>query len=252
MNQIIALVIIGALLIIIIAAFVFSSSFRKDVIASEGEASILGLFNVKGVLIILLAAIFCGALIYVFEKGSDKEKALQENMANKTEPNVTHYGSLTKKILVDDNVKWEIKPIVSAVEYKMGTKFNVAKKVSGVEDFYFCVESAEFIGGDSLYLYQVRFGEKPQDGNMDDIIWEEVAQEYPKTPSARFTDIVIINDVRHKDWRRQYKVMMALGQPLMEKKEVQMLRLVVFSGEVTISEPQRTIPAATASASGVQ
>ncbi|MEL6866660.1 MAG: hypothetical protein AAFP19_19700 [Bacteroidota bacterium] len=66
-NKTIGLFVIGSILLIIVLAFAFSPKFRKDVIASEGEAAVLGLINVKGVLIVLLTAIFGGIFAYIIQ-----------------------------------------------------------------------------------------------------------------------------------------------------------------------------------------
>ncbi|MFT5823932.1 MAG: hypothetical protein ACI8ZM_005198 [Crocinitomix sp.] len=56
---------IGIILLAIVIAFIFSAKFRKDVIAGEGEAAVLGLINVKGVIIVLLTGIFGGIFVYL-------------------------------------------------------------------------------------------------------------------------------------------------------------------------------------------
>lgn len=64
------IIIIGVVLLAIVLAFVFNSKFRKDVIAAEGEAAVLGLINVKGVVIVLLTAIFGGIFAYIIQLDS--------------------------------------------------------------------------------------------------------------------------------------------------------------------------------------
>ena len=66
-HKTLGLYVIGAILLAIVAAFIFSSKFRKDVIASEGEAAVLGIINVKGVIIVLLTAIFGGLFAYIIQ-----------------------------------------------------------------------------------------------------------------------------------------------------------------------------------------
>lgn len=66
-NRTIGLIFCGLILTAIITALIFSSKFRKDVIASEGEASVLGLISVKGVVIVLLTAIFGGIFAYILQ-----------------------------------------------------------------------------------------------------------------------------------------------------------------------------------------
>lgn len=78
----IGVILIGVVLLVIVLAFVFSSKFRKDVIASEGEAAILGLINVKGVIIVLLTAIFGGILVYLIQLETDVQINGQEPERN--------------------------------------------------------------------------------------------------------------------------------------------------------------------------
>ena len=54
------------LLILIMVGFVFSPSLRKDLVMSEGEASLFGGISVKGVLIVLLVALLLGGMIYAY------------------------------------------------------------------------------------------------------------------------------------------------------------------------------------------
>ena len=54
----------GLLLLALIGALIFSQTFRNDVLAGEGEASVLGVLSVKGVAIVLLCGLFLGGLLY--------------------------------------------------------------------------------------------------------------------------------------------------------------------------------------------
>ena len=70
------------LLILLLGGFVFSPSLRKDLVASEGEASVLGWISVKGVLIVLLAALFLGGMIYAFPSvDTSTIEALRKDLA---------------------------------------------------------------------------------------------------------------------------------------------------------------------------
>ncbi|MFK8104114.1 MAG: hypothetical protein AB8G15_16395 [Saprospiraceae bacterium] len=73
MNNTIGLVVIGTILVAIISAFILSPQFRKDVIASEGEAALFGMINVKGVMIVLLTAIFGGIFAYIIKLDSEAQ-----------------------------------------------------------------------------------------------------------------------------------------------------------------------------------
>lgn len=83
MSRTIGLIVIGLILLAIITAFIFSSKFRKDVIASEGEAAVLGLINVKGVIIVLLTGIFGGIFTYIIQldSGVIETKEINANSA---------------------------------------------------------------------------------------------------------------------------------------------------------------------------
>lgn len=61
------IIITGVVLFAIVMAFIFNGKFRKDVIASEGEAAVFGLINVKGVIIVLIIAIFGGLLGFLVQ-----------------------------------------------------------------------------------------------------------------------------------------------------------------------------------------
>ena len=54
------------MLVFILGAFVFYKNLRKDLVASEGEANLFGLVSVKGVAILLLAALLVTGMIYAF------------------------------------------------------------------------------------------------------------------------------------------------------------------------------------------
>lgn len=53
------------LLVAVVLALIFSKSFRQDVIGGQGKANILGILTVEGVIVVILCAIFVGALIYM-------------------------------------------------------------------------------------------------------------------------------------------------------------------------------------------
>lgn len=74
MENILAIV-SSILLISIIVALIFKKDFRKDILVAEGEASIFGILNVKGVAIIVLAGLFLGTLIWSTSKDFPKDLA---------------------------------------------------------------------------------------------------------------------------------------------------------------------------------
>lgn len=57
-------IISSIILISLIGALIFKDSFRKDILISEGEATIFGILNVKGVAIVVLTGLFLGAIIW--------------------------------------------------------------------------------------------------------------------------------------------------------------------------------------------
>lgn len=65
-------IISSIILISLIGALIFKESFRKDILVSEGEATIFGILNVKGVAIIVLSGLFLGALIWSTNSNSKK------------------------------------------------------------------------------------------------------------------------------------------------------------------------------------
>ena len=74
-SKTIGIIVTGIVLLAIILAFIFNGRFRKDVIASEGEAAVLGMINVKGVIIVLLTAIFGGLLAFMVQLDTQVDTA---------------------------------------------------------------------------------------------------------------------------------------------------------------------------------
>ena len=62
-------IVCSVLLTALVAALIFNSKFRQDIMAGEGEASVLGILSVKGVVIVLLSGLFLGALILTAKSG---------------------------------------------------------------------------------------------------------------------------------------------------------------------------------------
>jgi len=232
--QLIALIVIGVILLIIIGAFVFSSSFRKDVIASEGEASILGMFNVKGVLIILLMAIFCGTFIYVLQ---------YENNGNKTDSktedkdiNIEWVGleNVRKQILLDSVLLCEMTPLLGTSYIKNFTKLGEVNEINGINNFYYRLDSINYVNiANSRYRFMVSFGEGNRDGK---IVWQETPKTIYKTNDAQITDQTQFFDISNPLWKKHYKVMMTLGQPDESLNYVEKAHLIVVSAEVDIQK----------------
>ena len=233
--QLIAVLIIGAILLIIIGAFVFSSSFRKDVIASEGEASILGLFNVKGVLIILLTAIFCGTFIYILRE--DMPEILAQNKLNsqpKQHSSIqwTDLENGGKKIIQDSVAVCEVNPLIGATCLKRRTDIGKIFEVDGISNFYFRIDSAQYVyKNKSSYRFDVVFGEKNKSG---EILWLDMPKTLYKTLNGNLDEHSQFTDVSDSRWKRQYKVIMTIGQPNPEFEFVDLVYLIVASWEVDV------------------
>jgi len=60
----------GILLLVVTIAFVFSKTFRNDVVVGEGETKFFGILNAKGAIIIVVLAMFLGATLYASGKSS--------------------------------------------------------------------------------------------------------------------------------------------------------------------------------------
>lgn len=64
----------SGLLIAITLAFIFSPSFRVDCFKGKGSAKVLGLLSVEGATVVLLCALFLGALLFSISKTSLSKK----------------------------------------------------------------------------------------------------------------------------------------------------------------------------------
>jgi uncharacterized protein YneR len=71
-------IISSIILISLIGALIFKDSFRKDILISEGEATIFGILNVKGVAIVVLTGLFLGAIIW---STNNTSKKLPDNLS---------------------------------------------------------------------------------------------------------------------------------------------------------------------------
>jgi hypothetical protein len=96
------LIVFGIILLAIISAFIFSPSFRKDVIASEGEAAVLGVINVKGVIIVLLMGIF-GAFFFAIIRNDAGSGQTGQDMT--TADALKHLQSNTKAFEIKEKRK---------------------------------------------------------------------------------------------------------------------------------------------------
>lgn len=242
--QTLALVIIGIILLFIIGAFVFSSSFRKDVTAAEGEASVLGMFSVKGVLIILLCAIFCGTFIVIFQ--SDKKNSSTRvdvsqtsNNLDKTRPSVDlkKPSGHIYNVLVDSFVSHEITPVITSIITKDIINFGTKTVVDGMPNFYFRIDSVEYDNNiKSRYNYFVNFAE----ANESDTIWLNTPRLVEKSANGEFDTNSKIMDINNEAWSSRYKVLMLLGHPsgydIKEKayKRIEMATLIFVSARVDV------------------
>tara|TARA_R110002072_G_scaffold74671_14_gene176691 strand:- start:730 stop:1584 length:855 start_codon:yes stop_codon:yes gene_type:complete len=108
MSRTIGLIVIGAILLAIVSAFIVSSKFRKDVIASEGEAAVLGLINVKGVIIVLLTGIFGGIFTYIIQLDSENDNNKRQEINQSSAIAFLHQLEGETYTLTDNNGEMNI------------------------------------------------------------------------------------------------------------------------------------------------
>jgi len=85
-------IISSIILISLIGALIFKEKFRKDILVSEGEATIFGILNVKGVAIIVLTGLFLGSLIW---STSNNSKKLPDNLSKTVYQNqLSHFNQI--------------------------------------------------------------------------------------------------------------------------------------------------------------
>jgi len=75
-------IIIGIVLLAIVSAFIFSKSFRQDVIHGQGKAKIGDVVTVEGVIIVVIIVVMVGALIYLVNNGSASQSSHQITLAS--------------------------------------------------------------------------------------------------------------------------------------------------------------------------
>lgn len=225
--EIVGLVIIGGILIAIISAFIFSEKFRKDVIASEGEASVFGMINVKGVIIVLLTAIFCGAFIWIMDNKtteipdclSEKKLIELENRLRNPSREKDGYGILLSdsSTVVSFTPKTQIAYKRNAQQFRVGQRYTLFKTIAGKEvfaDFWFKIDTIKIIGPE-MYSHEVIFGE-------GEISYPDTV-EIIKTAAGVITDKTEVLSLNHKEWKHSYTVMMALGYPWKKDKKIEYL-----------------------------
>lgn len=133
----IGLIVIGIILIGIIGAFIISANFRKDVIASEGEAAVFGLINVKGVIIVLLTAIFVGAFVYIIKLNYEPQtKVMQSTVIDYLKNN----NSISYSIKSNANNKgfnlWANTTKIGQVELDLNDDFALIKNPNSVDEWF--------------------------------------------------------------------------------------------------------------------
>lgn len=63
-NTTIVIIVLLIFLAALISALIVSEKFRKDVIGGPGQAKVLGVLSVEGVVVVLLCGILCGSILY--------------------------------------------------------------------------------------------------------------------------------------------------------------------------------------------
>lgn len=231
-EYIIGLIVIGIILLAVMGAFIFSDKFRKDVIASEGEASVFGLLNVKGVIIVLLTAVFCGAFIYIISLTKTPE--LPEIKVPKL--NITEEGA--KKIVVPDSVgvdKYVFRPDITT-HMKVSTVGNISEHMKDREysigRLHYIIKDIDrhISGSKTLYFYTVLFGEADKNNNKK-VIWNESPDDIEKTENGRIDPHCYLT-LKNDKWENSYSVVMAFGQPDESLSMVDLCTIIVNSSSV--------------------
>ncbi len=225
----IGLVIIGAVLLLTMGGFVFSEKFRKDVTASEGEASFFGMLSVKGVIIVLLIGIFVAAMVLIIKYGTPSETGLQ-NCENCTP--AIEINDLNAKVCFNNKICIEAKPLLRV--FHTGNITWVKRKYE-IENskLYYQIDTVRFIQleqGNS-YEFSVRFGEENENG---DVLWQKEPKLFYKTPNAEITDVARFMDIGDLSWKRKYKVLMTLGQPDMNLEKVEKMHIILSVADVKL------------------
>ncbi len=223
--QTIGLIIIGTILLGITGAFILSPAFRRDVIASEGEASILGLFNVKGVVIILLIAIFAGSFIYII-RGERSELAVPVNPVDSTHKvsYLITLGNHKKKIEPRMAHVCEVNAFSEACRQEIPVRIGRMNEVNEIPDFYYRIDSVVYTGAKNhKYEYYVSFAERVG----GDTVWRQLPSVINKTRNGEADNNSRFLVVTHNRWARQYKVLITLGQPDSLMRNVERASLTV-------------------------
>ena len=99
----------GFLLILVVSGLIFNRGFRKDLTASEGEASFLNIISIKGVLVLILCGLFVFGMIYPITKdapsGIDPSKLEDAKQQIKTLKLSTEKLTAETSTLASNNTK---------------------------------------------------------------------------------------------------------------------------------------------------
>lgn len=244
----VALAIIGIILLAIVGAFIFSENFRKDVIASEGEASVFGMINVKGVIIILLAGIFCGAFVWILSENSkttpstkdnrefiSKLRELNNRMANPVKDRFGYHTVLLNNDTIRFTPQQETAYFKSVPPYKSYPTnerhypFEVTSGCQSLREFWFQIDTivnmTMYPG--CTYDYQLSFGE----GNVK----YHKSYRIAKTAGGGLDGSIYL--LSNPKWNYSYSLMIGLGQPEVKGNvlsgSVQLITILLSSSSVT-------------------
>jgi len=223
--SIIGIIIIGIALMLIVGAFVFSNTFRKDVIASEGEASMFGVLNIKGVIIILLMGVLVTALVLIIN--NMKPENFRSSGTSRTAVTPGSPGSSgTPKTPCPEK---ECPPQTAIIKHHTPNGRTKVKTAYQIDDsnLYFKVDTIEYFKGS--YEFSVYFGEK--DIATDTIVWKEEPLPFTKVPDAAIKDYnfkSISYKNSYKKWTKSYKILVALGQPLEDLKNIDKVQILLL------------------------
>lgn len=230
-RKTLGLIIIGIILLAIILAFIFSANFRKDVIASEGEAKVLGLINVKGVIIVLLTAIFAGAFVYILQLDLKPDSSTPNTIIS---PAVaTPNSRLSASVNKTDLAKWQIKKDAFDLGYvnlksnqavlfydnEAVQEYQIKKEYKiGNLAFNFIIDSiyrTETKQG-TQYNYLIRFGE----GDNGNISWQTTATTFVKTENGKLNPKKPLAKIQDNKWESVYYLDFGIGEPLRDINEL--------------------------------
>lgn len=142
-NNTIVIIVLSLALLGIILAFVFSSNFRKDVIAAEGEASLFGIISVKGVIIVVLVVVLAGLLVYTLEHDDSVAMATNVLKNNKQGKDGAEGETYTLEKDSSEDITWIVcnGDKIGFLKFESERNLETHRSTSSENDWY--IESGE-------------------------------------------------------------------------------------------------------------